>query len=101
MNGGVIAAMMGMMTMNKEILFKAIRCSLLSLQNVNGTGPTCIELNGNKCAGCQNYQLEYDDTSEVIQDLYRYAMTLEKSNRNWRRKCQRLRAKIADEDLAQ
>lgn len=93
MNGGVIAAMMGMMAMNKENLMRATRCIMMPYG--------CVEKNGDTCEGCMDYQLEYNDILQIVKDLYRYVAKLEKSNRNWRRKCQRLRAKIADEDLAQ
>lgn len=93
MNGGAIAAMMGMMAMNKENLMRAAQCVMMP--------SGCVEKNGNTCKGCMNYQMEYDNILQIVKDLYRYVAKLEKSNRNWRRKCQRLRAKIVDEDLAQ
>lgn len=46
------------------------------------------------CDNCKYKQTEYEYAEMAIADACNELEVLEKSNRNWRRKCQRLRAQI-------
>lgn len=46
-----------------------------------------------KCEECEYNQKIYPQERDVFSDCIQRISNLEKSNRNWRRKCQRLRKK--------
>lgn len=49
-----------------------------------------------KCESCDYNQTIYPQERDVFTDAARRIADLEKSNRNWRRKCQRLRKKLRE-----
>ena len=68
-------------------LEKALNCYQCALDNVC-FGQTCID--------CQLYQRSYLNAQEAMEAAIKRIHELEKSNRNWRRKVQRLRKELKE-----
>ena len=68
-------------------LEKALNCYQCVLDGV------CFDL---PCADCQLYQRSYLNAQEAMEAAIKRIHELEKSNRNWRRKVQRLRKELKE-----
>ena len=68
-------------------LEKALNCYKCALDNV------CF---GQTCADCHLYQRRYLSAKEAMEAAIKRIHELEKSNRNWRRKVQRLRKELKE-----
>lgn len=68
-------------------LEKALRCI------VNNKNNTCINI---LCRDCEYYHAINLTTAEILEAVIERIHQLEKSNRNWRRKVQRLRKELKE-----
>ena len=68
-------------------LEKALNCYQCALDDV------CF---GQMCADCRLYQRSYLNAQEAMEAAIKRIHELEKSNRNWRRKVQRLRKELKE-----
>ena len=65
-------------------LIKALNCFMSNCDDIT------------KCGVCPYYQLDYDVDVCLVDDAIQTITDLRKSNRNWRRKTQRLRKEIKE-----
>lgn len=65
-------------------LIKAMECFMNNCHDITG------------CGTCPYYQPEYDVDSCLVDEAIAKITSLQKSNRNWRRKAQRLRKEIKE-----
>lgn len=65
-----------------DSLIKAMECFMNNCPGITG------------CGNCPYYQPEYDVDICLVDDAIAKITSLQKSNRNWRRKVQRLRKEI-------
>lgn len=65
-------------------LIKALKCFTNNCPNIT------------RCETCPYYQLDYDVNINLVDDAIAKITSLQASNRNWRRKAQRLREKIKE-----
>lgn len=68
-------------------LEKALSCERRYADNL------CISF---ECNDCEFWQTEYLNTSTIMEAAIKRIHELEKSNRNWRRKVQRLRKELKE-----
>ena len=68
-------------------LEKALNCYQCALDDV------CF---GQTCTGCHLYQRSYLNAQDAMEAAIKRIHELEKSNRNWRRKVQRLRKELKE-----
>ena len=68
-------------------LEKALNCYQCALDDV------CF---GQTCADCRLYQRSYLNAQDAMEAAIKRIHELEKSNRNWRRKVQRLRKELKE-----
>ena len=68
-------------------LEKALNCYQCALDDV------CF---GQTCADCHLYKLRYLSAKDAMEAAIKRIHELEKSNRNWRRKVQRLRKELKE-----
>lgn len=73
--------------MNVNDLEKALNCYQCALDDV------CFGLT---CADCRLYQRSYLSAQDAMEAAINCIHELEKSNRNWRRKVQRLRKELKE-----
>lgn len=66
-------------------LIKAIKCQQQAMAFCDGV-----------CEVCEYNQSKYILNDELFNDIYERISALEKSNKTWRRKCQRLRHELKE-----